>query len=394
MTGRVEIQYGLPQDEAELQRASALTAETFGVGPDREQEYVAQVGSENFRVARVNGEIVGSLALLHAGQWFNGRSVPMTGIAAVAVAPGFRGRGVATQMLREMLVELRHAGVPISCLYPATVALYRRVGYELAGASYEYALPALRVDTRERGLDVRAACEADEVAIRDVYQQWAATTSGNIDRNEFFWKRVRLMRGEPTRSYVVTEQDRIVGYTFVRERPGKVHLQDLYVQDLAYTTSAAARRLLTFLADHRTIRDRVAWRGGPGDPLLGLLGEAPEEISRHTVWMVRIVDVAAALAARAYPPGLSAELHLAVKDDVLPDNEGHCVLHVAEGRGAVSPGGSGSLVIDVRGLAALYTGHQTATDLETRGLLSGPAEELARLTAAFAAPAPWMRDEF
>src|SRR5439155_7675595 len=132
------------------------------------------------------------------------------------------------------------------------------------------------------------------------------------------------------------------GYVFFTPRP---HVQDmrydLAVSDLTALTPGAGRRLLAFLAAHRSLADRAIWNGSPAEPLLGLLAEQHFEVVGVERWMLRVVDVARALEARGYPAGLEAELQLDVRDDRLPGNAGRWVLEVSEGRGRVRSGGRG-----------------------------------------------------
>jgi predicted acetyltransferase len=79
---------------------------------------------------------------------------------------------------------------------------------------------------------------------------------------------------------------------------------------------------------------------------------------------------------------------------MLPANDGPVVLSVADGRAEVRPGGDGTVVIDVRGLSALYSGYLPAAALRTTGYLKGTDEDLSLLTTLFAGPAPWMPDHF
>ncbi len=99
----------------------------------QEEDFPGRVGKENLRIARRRGEIAGVLGLIKMGQWFGGRSVPMTGITCVAVAPEHRSAGVATRLVVEALEEIHREGVPISVLYPAPQPVYRRAGSEQAG---------------------------------------------------------------------------------------------------------------------------------------------------------------------------------------------------------------------------------------------------------------------
>jgi predicted acetyltransferase len=134
--------------------------------------------------------------------------------------------------------------------------------------------------------------------------------------------------------------------------------------------------------------------GGPSDPLLALAKEERPEVVETKRWMLRIVDVRAALEQRGWRPGVRGELHFDLWDGVLRENSRRWVVEVAGGRAAVGEGGSGRLVIDIRGLAALYAGHLTAEELRTAGLCEGDPEDIALATSLFAGPAPWTPDLF
>jgi predicted acetyltransferase len=104
--------------------------------------------------------------------------------------------------------------------------------------------------------------------------------------------------------------------------------------------------------------------------------------------------VAGALSARGYSPAVGAQLHLAVEDDLLPENNGRLVLEVADGQGRAQAGGEGRLRLHVRALAALYTGHLLAHELAALGMLDGSPADLALASAVFAGPRPWTPDMF
>lgn len=67
---------------------------------------------------------------------------------------------------------------------------------------------------------------------------------------------------------------------------------------------------------------------------------------------------------------------------------------MADGRGTVEKGGSGTLKLDARALAALYTGYLTAQELVAAGMLQAPPEALAAAGLVFAGPRPWLPDMF
>ncbi len=86
-------------DESEIRQLELLLQDTFVIPAERSRTYFEAAGIANLRAIRRDSRLAGGLVLLPLGQWFGGRSVPMTGLAAVMVAPEFRARGVATELL-------------------------------------------------------------------------------------------------------------------------------------------------------------------------------------------------------------------------------------------------------------------------------------------------------
>ena len=110
--------------------------------------------------------------------------------------------------------------------------------------------------------------------------------------------------------------------------------------------------------------------------------------------MLRIIDVVKALEKRGYPAGIETELHLEVTDEAIDSNNGRFCLKVSQGRGEVTKGGKGELQIGIRGLASLYTGLFTPTQLQLTGYLQTESEALLTAKLLFCGSNPWMADQF
>jgi predicted acetyltransferase len=140
--------------------------------------------------------------------------------------------------------------------------------------------------------------------------------------------------------------------------------------------------------------DSVTFFRAPTDPLLALLPEQSCTVRLDLQWMVRILDVQRALTARGYAPGRSAELHLRVHDDLFRENDDRFILRVENGIAHVERGGTGSIEMNIKGLASLYAGYRTAEQLITSDLLSSSADDAGLATSLFAGRLPWMVDQF
>jgi predicted acetyltransferase len=387
----------LPADTGEVARFGAVVARSLAVPPERAQAWMERLGAANLRLVRRGAEIVAGLGLVPMGHWFGGRSVPCVGISAVAVAPEHRSRGIGAEMMRTALEEARRDGAALSSLYPATYPVYRGAGYESAANRLRYRIPLTSLGTGAREPEMREATPDDHAAIRALYEARAKTTSALVDRTRYFWQRIfEPPTQEDARAYLVVGDAGAEGYVVVWNKPGASPLapNELTVRDVVVRTPRAARRIVRFLADHRSIATTLSLVAGPGDPLLLQVREERVEITDVQRCMLRVVDVRAALEKRGWSPAVRGEVHLDVRDALLRENARRCVLEVAGGRAEVREGGTGAVAIDVRGLAALYTGYLGAEELRAAGLCDGPDADLALASTFFAGPAPWLADHF
>jgi predicted acetyltransferase len=387
------LTYGRPEGEADFDVVARITGQAFGHPVAGIRERLPKFGLENIRVLRDGGTIVGSLWLIPMGQWFGGKSVPMTGVAGVGVAPEARGGGVAGELVNRTLRELHDDGVPLSSLYPATQTLYRKSGYEQGGTRYQITLKPGEIRLRDRGSGIREATEADRPAMAEVYRDVARVQDGHLDRGSYIWDRIYEWRDTPADGFVVEENGAIQGYVTFIKKTRDSGGYDLQLTDFVARTPGAGRALWGFLHDFRSMVPEMSWYAGPSSTLLPLLPEQPYRIQLQMIWMTRIVDVVRALETRGYPPGAKVSLDLEVIDTVLFENRDRFVLDVEDGVGRVRHGGQGRLRMDIRGLVPLYTGFMSAPALRNAGLLEG---EEATLEAArvFAGPAPGMPDMF
>ena len=360
-------------------------AHAFGFPEADYPSWFERCGAENLRVCE--GGSCG-LVYIPMGQFWGGRSVPMTGIAGVVVAPERRGGGTATRMMREAVQDLHARGVPLSALYPATVPLYQRAGYERAGGRYQVELDLRDVPNFRTGDLRRLDGPADE-AMRAMYTAYAASRNGYLDRGEYVWNRTFRTQHKRVFGFAVGNEG-YVALEHSKDYQGEMRVE---VTDFVALTAAGGRRLLGLLADYRSISRTVSWHGGSPDLFLLLLPERRHEIRLTEYWMLRIVDVPAALSLRGYHP-VSLALDLEVEDDVVEANCGRWRLSLENGIPHVERGGAGELKLDVRALAMLYSGFLPCCTLVTAGVASGGAESVERASALFAGPAPVTADFF
>lgn len=339
-------------------------------------------------IAESGGERAGFAMVRPYRQFFGGRAVPMGGIASVAVAPQARGRGVGSALLDRMLVEMREAGQPISALYPTVPALYRGRGWERGGVLESIELPVHAFQGRRSRIELRAATEADIPAMRDCYARMAQTVDGMLDRQTPSYRPSELLECDAS---LVTEG----GYLLVQpNREARL----LEVWELVADTAEIALGLLDSIGSWTGLLDRVKLHI-LDETLLGVLEWSGLDGRKRTQpWLLRVVDLPAAVAARGWPaaPFLDGQsVDLEVVDRHAPWQAGRHRLIVKNGEVVVEPGGSGAVTITARGLGAWFSGSNTTAGLRRAGLLEGDPAHTRLLDLLVGAPGqPRMADYF
>lgn len=386
-----------PED---LEQAWELDRYAFNA-PDERRRLFLRWDPARLVGAFEDGRLVAQAGAIGFGQFFGGRSVPMGGLSSVAVAPDQRGRGLAKRVIRGVLRAMHGRGEVISSLYPATTALYRSLGWEVAGATVmRRVAPAVlqSLPPPEAGR-VRPGTPDEIEALRACYTRLARDVNGFVDRSDLWWQIFRDRWGD-RRIYVAeNDAEEIEGYLVYRQIPGENAALGgsfrLGLEDAIATTRDATLGLWRLLGSWSSQAEAILYRGTSEDPLLPLLPEPLLDVVVEIRWMTRVIDAAGAIEARGFPPGVEIEAHLSLTDPELEGNNGPFVLRVSKGRGRLEPGGRGTVGIEIGSFSALYTGWTSTPALVRCGRLSaGASDDRAALDAAFNGPVPWMPDEF
>ena len=351
--------------------------------------------------AFVGGRPAGGAMFHDMRQWWGGRAVPMAGVVSVRVAPEDRGQGIGRLLMAALLEEMAAHGYPLSVLYPATMPLYRSLGWELAGGRHTAVIPGRSLfrltppDAASAGAHeaasgspaLRRAGPADAGAVIAVLSRVheAARDCGPItwDAEMVAW----WLAAPEVYAYLCDD-----GFLAYHWDHGN---RDLSVDAAKAVSPATVRAFWSHLGGYGSIAEKVYAQVGPADAFWWLARERDAGVAHRSMWMLRVIDAPAAIAARRFPAAVSLTVPLLIADDARPANSGRWDLTVAGGEGSLTPSvtARAPLALGARGLAALYAGTPVVA-LRQAGLASGgsPGHDAA-LDAAFAAT-PYMLDNF
>ncbi len=376
------------------------------------------------RLCAFDGErLVASARTIDYDQWFGGRRAPCAGIAGVAVLPEYRGKGLASALLRTVLGEERAKGRAISALYPTATALYRSLGYEFGGVRLQFRVPIADLPAHRArggggsggggsGSEIRQMQATDLDQVMNCFSLFASAHNGPVQSSDRDWwhDHVLAPKGDRDlpRAVVVPNGGGLAGYaSYYLEPWGPGGLgEDSYkavCNHLVFEDARALRALLGYFGGFVNSANELAWYGPPStSPVALAIGSNGFSMkSDLTRWMTRVLDVPLALRSRGYPQA-TGEAVLEIDDTLFPENAGPWLVQADAGRVSVEPVDRATAAhrpaagkpLPVGLFSALYTGFASPADLVVVGALDQDDERVPFLSALFAGPVPWMPDFF
>jgi len=321
----LEIRPLRPGDDPDAQLD--LSERAFGPGSaadrDRRVRSLSRlIAGGRYLGAFVGGRPAAGAAFQDMRQWWRGRPVPMAGVSSVKVAPEYRGRGIGRLLMTALLDEIAVQGYPLSALFPATMPLYRSLGWELAGARDTAVIPARSLarlippDVRPPGDETAPAadlCRAGPGDADAVIAVLGRVHEAARDCGPVTWDRgsVADWLADPG-LYAYLGEDGVLAYRWHNGNEG------LFVERAEAVSGQTVRALWTLLGSHASIADKVYAMTGPASAFWWLTRERDADMRHRSRWMLRVVDAPAAIAARGFPAAISLSVPLCIADDAPP----------------------------------------------------------------------------
>jgi predicted acetyltransferase len=332
-----------------------------------------------------------------------GGTIPAGGIGAVATPPEARRRGYAARLLREMCDELRAQGTPLCILSAFRESFYRRYGWATFYEARRFSgAPALFAAFRAQRAGAWVRRDDNESAVAEldaIYRGALRGRFGPLERTTTWWQTRVLRSGDGSPRWVYVWRDAAGhgrSYAIVSVEHGGQGCVLQCQEAVALDPQARAQIFAFFSAFEDQCVDVVF--NAPADAPVQALMPDPLQCTMMPGLMLRIVDVALALEAHAFPRDVAGRLTLRTTDDWLDHNNGVFALDV-EGGGVrvkrLDAGTDADMRCDVRTLAQIFSRYLRPRTAAAFGLLdahSRPA--LAIIERMFAGLAPYASDRF
>ncbi len=340
-----------------------------------------------------------------------GSALPAAAVTAVTVAAPYRRRGLLTAMMTRQFADARCRGDVLAVLYASESLIYGRFGYGSAA-------PQAWLSGRTRSMRFRPDVAFDGGSVDEITREEYLAVApalhdallgrrpGSLDRPARWWPIATYdlefaRQGATALRYVVSyaADGTLDGHATYRIKDGETMTgpdNEVRIAELEASGPAGYARLWRYLFDLDLARSFRRRHAPPDDPILHLVAD-PRAIHTEVTdgLYVRLLDVPAALSARAY--AAPAEVVLEVRDAMVGQNTGRYAVRAArDGADVRRTRRRPDISLDVRELGAVYLGGCTLGALHGAGLVAEHRPgAVAEASVAFGWPvAPFCADMF
>jgi len=311
-------------------------------------------------------------------------------VTSVCTYPEYTGHGIMKRLMHQSLEHMRDRKQSFAMLFPYSIPLYRRFGYEIISNKISYTVKDRQIPAKAKASGFVRRVDWENTDFMNLHTKFAAMTHGCLFRNGLAWE--EYWRWD--------EDDTVVAiyYSPSGEPSGyMVYLikdDVMYIKEMIYLDHEAQEGLWEYIHAHDSMIDEVRGNSYYNEPIAFELEDGDiREVIRPYI-MGRIVDVEQFFAGYSCAPEANGICFaFEIRDDFLAWNQQTLGIRFLEGRCMISDSAPDYTVsLSIATLTTLLLGYKTAVKLYRMGRLGCDFETAVQLDKVLLHEFPYISD--
>lgn len=335
-------------------------------------------------------ELVSQFAVYPLEMNIYGGVVPVGFVTSVSTYPEYSGKGIMSRLMKKSLVSMRAKGQSLALLYPYSIPLYRKFGWEIISNKISYRIRDNQIPAKSKAPGHVRRIAWEDKDFKDLHTQFARQTHGCLFRNFLAWEEYwRWTVADTVVAIYYNVEDKPQGYMVYLLRDDIMH-----IKEMIYLNREAQKGLWEYIHAHDSMIDEVRGNTYFNEPVAFDLDDGDIKETIRPYIMGRIVDIEAFLARyKCDPMTKNACIAFEVTDTVLDWNngtfnilfhDGHCVQTEQKADYHVA--------MNIATLTTLLMGYKTAAQLYRMERIQGDVQAAQRLDDALLHETPYISD--
>lgn len=319
-----------------------------------------------------------------------GSVLPVGFITSVSTYPEYSGKGIMSRLMRRSLMGMREKKQSLALLYPYSIPLYRKFGWEIVSNKLSYVIKDRQIPSKAGMPGFVCRVGWGSLDFMELHTAFARQTHGCLFRNYLAWEEYWRWADEDTVVAIYyTEKEKPSGYMVYLIRNDV-----MYIKEMIYLNREAQNGLWQYIHAHDSMIDEVRGNTYFNEPVAFDMDDGDIKETIRPYIMGRIIDLELFLKDyRCDPQEQNVCIAFEITDPVLDWNQGtfHILFH--EGRCCLSDGPAQYRVaMSIGTLTTLLLGYKTAVQLYRRERIQGSECSVQRLDDVLLHESPYISD--
>lgn len=211
-------------------------------------------------------------------------------VTSVSTYPEYSGHGLMKRLLRLSLVRMREDRRSLALLYPFSIPLYRKFGWEIVSNKMSYKVKDTQIHPgriKDRSPGYVRRVEWNDPEFMNLHARFALKTHGCIMRDSVAWDEYWRWDEEDTLVAIYYDiEDTATGYMVYSIKTDIMH-----IKEMVYLNMEAQKGLWNYISAHYSMIDEVRGYTYRNELMAFMLEDGNISETIRPYMMARIVDV-------------------------------------------------------------------------------------------------------
>lgn len=302
---------------------------------------------------------------------------PVGFVTSVCTYPEYTGHGLMKQLMHKSLEHMRRKGQSLALLFPYSIPLYRKMGWEIISNKITYTVKDRQIPEKASAPGYVRRVNWEHEDFRNLHTQFAAVTHGCLFRNSLAWEEYWRWDEDDTAVAIYYDiNEKPCGYMVYLIKNDVMH-----IKEMIYLTREAQAGLWEFIRAHDSMIDEVRGSSYSSEPIAFELDDGDIRETIRPYIMGRIVDVGRFFPQyHCDPTADDAEITFEIEDAFLSWNNRAVTIRFHRGECSIVENTAQNRVkLSIATLTTLLLGYKTAAKLCWMGRIEADRDTIQLL---------------
>lgn len=295
-----------------------------------------------------------------------------------------------SRLMRKSLLRMKEKGQTLALLYPYSIPLYRRFGWEIVSSKITYRIMDRQIPANRTAEGKVQRVDWENGDFMKLHEQFAKQTHGCLYRNSLAWDEYWRWTEDSTQVAIYyNEENHPLGYLVYLLKE-----DIMYIKEMVSLNRRAQAGLWAYIHAHDSMIDEVRGNTYSNEPMAFDLDDSAIKETIRPYIMGRIIDIPNFLTHYSCKPNKEKiTIAFAISDELLAWNNQTFKVVFQDGKCHLTKESADyQLSMTINSLSTLLLGYKTAVQLHRLERITGSDEAIDQLDDVLYHEPPYISD--